>query len=53
MSIVRTSPRPRNLRSSSSASARPSTTLMMTTVAVRATVVRIDSRSAASLTTVW
>jgi hypothetical protein len=45
ISMVRTAPRPGNLRSSSSASSRPITRLISTTVTVSSTVVHTDLRS--------
>ena len=49
ISRVRTTPRPRNLRSSSSARPSPSTRLTSTTVTVSTTVVDIDERSCGSV----
>jgi hypothetical protein len=49
--IVRTTPRPRNLRSSSNAMPRPSSKLISTTAAVSRMVTRIASRVFASVST--
>jgi hypothetical protein len=46
--MVRTTPRPKNVRSSSSATSSPSTRLISTTATVSTTVVTIEERSAAS-----
>ena len=49
--MVRTTPRPRNARSSSSAIAKPSSKLTITTVAVSTMVKITDERSAGSVNT--